>query len=348
VGMQHTLGPKGMPTATASILIIACVGMFKGVLFLLPIDSLKKATMQAERHHNEIEALRAELAEEERNLNNENDWAEDFDCPTARVHILSGENGTAIAFSDLPVPLLETSSVNTTVRLPFGGYQARKSCGMRPSVEFRVLWEPFPGNVGDKVRASTAMPRETMDDLGITADDEGQVTAFNTAQDQASVRWKRLGNTAWCNKSHLQVIGEPDVVLTPQQHKGPKDVLQPSGSLTLQPLQAVDFANAAGASLRCTFAVPCRLFGAEAVASYTSGPCHEYRWGDDAAKKFRIEWESPWRPPPKVRAADSRFLAEEQFQERVLDTLRQQSLHIQQLEDTINKLNSKISGGLSP
>ena len=58
--------------------------------------------------------------------------------------------------------------------------------------------------MGDKVRASTAMPKQTMNDLGITDKDEGEVTAFNN-DDQASVMWKKLGKTTWCNKSHLQV-----------------------------------------------------------------------------------------------------------------------------------------------
>merc|ERR1712232_341801 len=67
-----------------------------------------------------------------------------------------------------------------------------------------------PKNVGDTVRASTAMPRETMDDLGITADDEGEVIELDTADvsevGEVSVRWKKLPSTTWCNKAHLQVI----------------------------------------------------------------------------------------------------------------------------------------------
>ena len=59
--------------------------------------------------------------------------------------------------------------------------------------------------MGDTVRASTVMPRQTMDDLGITADDKGEVLDLDTAQDQVFVSWKRLGNTAWCEKAHLQV-----------------------------------------------------------------------------------------------------------------------------------------------
>merc|ERR1712107_880178 len=39
-------------------------------------------------------------------------------------------------------------------------------------------------NVGDKVRASCAMPKETMNDLRITDEDEGEVTGFNGDKDK--------------------------------------------------------------------------------------------------------------------------------------------------------------------
>merc|ERR1712232_1222702 len=53
----------------------------------------------------------------------------------------------------------------------------------------------------------------TMDDLEITANDEGEVVDLDLAFSQVCVKWKRLGRNAWCNKEHLQkVIREAEVM----------------------------------------------------------------------------------------------------------------------------------------
>jgi hypothetical protein len=247
--------------------------MFKGVLFLLPINGLKKETMSAERHHKEIESLQRELDEETRTLSNQFAWADDLASPTVRVEILASATGPAIAFSDLPVPLLQTSTVEGIIRLPLGGYRARKwctpFCSNTPSVDFRIRWEPDVKSIS---------------------------------------------------------------------RKGAKTVLQPRGSLTLEPLEAFDFGSSAGRSLHCNFIVPCTLYGD--ARSYTSNGCNQYKW-EDSAKDFRIEWESPLETAPEVKCGESKHLEEEYFQRRVLDVLHQQTDHIQQLESRIEEFNAE-------
>ena len=47
------------------------------------------------------------------------------------------------------------------------------------------------------------MPRQTMDELGLTAADLGEVWELD--QDLVYVRWWRLSLSKWCSKVHLEV-----------------------------------------------------------------------------------------------------------------------------------------------
>jgi hypothetical protein len=279
VGMQHTLGPKGLPTGVLTIVIIAALGMFKGVLFLLPIDSLKKATQNAERHFNEIAALQRELDEDMRIKKFRNAWILDFACPTVRVKILSTAKAASdqepIAFADIQVPLMQTGNVDAILRVPFKGAAALRFWGSRPSVSFHVKWNP------------DAVPKSHSDD-----------------------------NVIW-----------------------------PRGSLTLEPIQAFGFASHLENSMWCHFEVPCTLFTDE--ETYTTAlPSTKKVDGsiiwEDQSKNFQIKWEVPWNAKPVHKAIDSKFLAVEHFQEKVLDTMRQQSLTIGNLEKTVKNLHGQV------
>eukprot|EP00928_Gymnodinium_smaydae_P026598 TRINITY_DN20830_c0_g5_i1.p1 TRINITY_DN20830_c0_g5~~TRINITY_DN20830_c0_g5_i1.p1 ORF type:complete len:623 (+),score=77.06 TRINITY_DN20830_c0_g5_i1:67-1869(+) len=155
VGMAHSLPTKGaIPLAPLSVFVLACVGLFKGVIFLLPIERLKTATKHAEAYYKELAEMSAEIEGEtlQKTLPASSVWTDDVACPVVRIELfhyseeLKGPIGESCGLVKCPVPILYASPENTTLTVPVLGPAMRTFTGSHPVLEVNIQWKPAPGN----------------------------------------------------------------------------------------------------------------------------------------------------------------------------------------------------------
>jgi len=139
-------------TSIISALVLASVGMFKGIIFLLPIDKLKKASKASERRFEDLNAMRQQVDDEELHaLHPVEAWATDLRCPAVRLRVFqegtiskegAARGGGSPSTGMLNVPILKSDLVEATVCVPLHGGPAQRRFGSRPELEVLVRWEP--------------------------------------------------------------------------------------------------------------------------------------------------------------------------------------------------------------
>eukprot|EP00928_Gymnodinium_smaydae_P089865 TRINITY_DN73754_c0_g1_i1.p1 TRINITY_DN73754_c0_g1~~TRINITY_DN73754_c0_g1_i1.p1 ORF type:complete len:648 (+),score=108.35 TRINITY_DN73754_c0_g1_i1:114-1946(+) len=157
VGMQGALpNAAGVVLAPLSCFVLASVGLFKGIIFLLPIDRLKEATKHAEEYYKELSELTAEIEAEDlrKKLPPSVAWTVDTTCPVVRIEIfeysesLGGPTGEARGLVKCPVPILRSTPEADALRVPVIGPSMRRFCGAAPHMEIGIKWEPSEQNRG--------------------------------------------------------------------------------------------------------------------------------------------------------------------------------------------------------
>mmetsp|Transcript_151749 Transcript_151749/g.486868 ORF Transcript_151749/g.486868 Transcript_151749/m.486868 type:complete len:607 (-) Transcript_151749:215-2035(-) len=131
--------------SVVSALVLASVGMFKGIIFLLPITKLRNATQTSQNHVDMLANLRDQVETEA--LPQQIEWASDFNCPCVRVrvHEEGQEKGSIPAIGMLNVPLHELEPVDVLMQVPLHGGPQRM-CAARPEVDIKMLWTPSGKN----------------------------------------------------------------------------------------------------------------------------------------------------------------------------------------------------------
>jgi hypothetical protein len=139
-------------TTLLSALVLASVGMFKGIIFLLPIDHLKKASKASEKRFHDLHLMRQQVDDEDLRIHcPQETWAMDLRCPAVRVRVfpegmISTEGAAAgqglPSTGTLNVPILRSDAVESTICVPLHGGPAQKLLGPRPELEVFVMWRP--------------------------------------------------------------------------------------------------------------------------------------------------------------------------------------------------------------
>jgi len=128
--------------------VLACVGMFKGIIILLPIDKLKKATKSSADHFERMSALKEQVERETmlRSLPKGISWASDFACPTARFEVLDDTdvNDANASVGTAHVPIFEARPVEAALLVPLHGGTANRLFGAPPELKVLVRWTPAP------------------------------------------------------------------------------------------------------------------------------------------------------------------------------------------------------------
>jgi len=130
--------------------ILAALGLFKGIIFLLPIERVKKATKESESKFDELNKLRQQVEEEDQlnKLPPGLHWATDFGCPVVRIEAfndaMSALHSRDAGIGMLHVPLFEKEPVEVTCVVPLHGGRVRKLFGNVPTIEFELKWTPAP------------------------------------------------------------------------------------------------------------------------------------------------------------------------------------------------------------
>jgi len=134
-------------TTLMSAFVLASVGMFKGIIFLLPIDKLKKATKASEERYAQLNELRAQVEEEEIFSCQPPgiEWASDFHCPAVRVLVYpdrGAETSMVPATGMMNIPIMKSERIEATLCVPLHGGAPQRCMGPNPELECFVTWEP--------------------------------------------------------------------------------------------------------------------------------------------------------------------------------------------------------------
>lgn len=147
VSQQHSLpNVKGTPTAVTSTILLVAVGLFQGIIFLLPIDRLKTASKVSEKAHNELETLRYQIDEEtiRAQLPTQFVWMENPHCPVMRVQVyqdrMEGLLNAGIAV--FPVPILSSSFESAQISVGIMRGEPQRMFGEIATLEVSLTWEP--------------------------------------------------------------------------------------------------------------------------------------------------------------------------------------------------------------
>lgn len=131
--------------------VLAGVGMFKGIIFLLPIDKLKKATKASADRFQQMSTFKDQVERETlvRSLPKGIAWASDFNCPTARFEVFDGgaEDGERHpSVGTAHIPLFEMQPTEVVLLVPLHGGAATRAFGAKPELEVLVTWTPAMEN----------------------------------------------------------------------------------------------------------------------------------------------------------------------------------------------------------
>eukprot|EP00929_Paragymnodinium_shiwhaense_P038193 TRINITY_DN2022_c0_g1_i1.p1 TRINITY_DN2022_c0_g1~~TRINITY_DN2022_c0_g1_i1.p1 ORF type:complete len:633 (-),score=150.52 TRINITY_DN2022_c0_g1_i1:144-2042(-) len=144
VGNQAAL-PYGRVIASTplSIAVICAMGLFKEIIFLLPIEQLKKATMRYEKAMLELQHLSCEVDDElsKARLPKEVLFASDYSSPFVRLELAPAGGGES-AFGTISVPILMAHPVEVVVHVPLQGAGLVAWCGPSPGLEAVIVWKP--------------------------------------------------------------------------------------------------------------------------------------------------------------------------------------------------------------
>jgi len=146
VSEQFTGKSASVTTSLLSAIVLANVGLFKVIIFLLPINKLKQASQASEKRFAELDDMRRQIdRENDSRLRPKGlDWASDFQCPVVRVRVYEdASSGQFVASTgSLNVPIMESTPIEATLAVPLHGGRAQRAWGARAEVEIVLTWSP--------------------------------------------------------------------------------------------------------------------------------------------------------------------------------------------------------------
>lgn len=154
VTMQHSLpDKKALPQSLVSAFIVIFLGLFKGVIFVLPIATITEAYKRADTNLKAQQRLQMEV-EDDKVAPLGTEWCKDPKAPAARLECYS-QDGTQMALGSFNLPFYEKGQ---TVKfwVPLIG-QLKGICSGYPGVEINVEWQPDPES-----RPKERLPKGTL------------------------------------------------------------------------------------------------------------------------------------------------------------------------------------------
>jgi len=146
VTMQHsTPEKKALPQNLASSLIVIFLGLFKGVIFVLPIATITEAYRDASSELKEQQNIQQKV-DEDRKTPLGLEWCKDPDTPAVRVEIVDevSQDSVPKAIGSIHLPFYTAGwDQNRIVKLwvPLVG-SLKSRWSMHPGVEVRLAWTP--------------------------------------------------------------------------------------------------------------------------------------------------------------------------------------------------------------
>lgn len=145
VTMQHSLPEKGaLPQHLVSAFIVIFLGLFKGVIFVLPIATITTAYRTAESKNKGQQNLQREVAEN-RITPLGTEWIKEPDAPAARVEIRgeSDHGSPPVAIGSFNLPFYTDGKRPCEVKfwVPLIGSLKGMFKGY-PGVEVKIAWKP--------------------------------------------------------------------------------------------------------------------------------------------------------------------------------------------------------------
>merc|ERR1719215_88225 len=121
---QLLVGNFDVATTATGVIVIASLGLFKNIIFLLPINKIKEATNASNKAHEKLDKLKLEVEVETALLHSRydrTDWANNYHCPVVRVEVAHDTDTSLAAVGMLNVPIMETSKVQAHIIVPLHG-----------------------------------------------------------------------------------------------------------------------------------------------------------------------------------------------------------------------------------
>jgi len=185
VAMQHSLpGVKAVPVTWVSAGIVAFVGMFKGVIFVLPIGQITVAFKEAATAQQTQEQIRQEISLEKL-LPFGTEWKVDPSYPCVNVEIRSVNpirsatcscdevslDDPVVGIGRFNVPLFKATNMPPElISMPIEGKTVPKQCRM----EFMISWSPGPGHNEQEKKPSGELTIEAVRGVNFPSSDETQ------------------------------------------------------------------------------------------------------------------------------------------------------------------------------
>jgi hypothetical protein len=141
VTMQHSLPEKkALPQSLVSAFIVIFLGLFKGVIFVLPIATITEAYKRADTNLKAQQRLQAEV-EEDKTAPLGTEWCKDPSAPAARVEMWTTDKHM-VGVGSFNLPFYEKSQ-RVKFWVPLIG-ELKSLCGTHPGVEIEVDWQAAP------------------------------------------------------------------------------------------------------------------------------------------------------------------------------------------------------------
>mmetsp|Transcript_126341 Transcript_126341/g.338948 ORF Transcript_126341/g.338948 Transcript_126341/m.338948 type:complete len:642 (-) Transcript_126341:161-2086(-) len=146
VAMQHSLPEKkALPQHLVSAFIVIFLGLFKGVIFVLPIATITTAYKDAD-YRNQVQQQMLRDVEEDRTTPLGTEWCKDHRAPTARIEIRKesddGDAPCATGWVKLPFYTEGKDRLEADFWVPLVGSLKKGKCGGHPGVQVNLVWQP--------------------------------------------------------------------------------------------------------------------------------------------------------------------------------------------------------------
>mmetsp|Transcript_33481 Transcript_33481/g.77798 ORF Transcript_33481/g.77798 Transcript_33481/m.77798 type:complete len:635 (-) Transcript_33481:163-2067(-) len=145
VSMHSSLpGAKGFPNSWVSAMVVTWVGMFKGVIFVLPIGQITTAFKEAWANQEMHDRMQKQIEREKvQPLGSE--WSKEPTAPTGRLELFHYLDGGGMldldAYGSLPLPIFTKTFTDSTIWIPLSGADMWTLCH-NPLLQIQVIWKP--------------------------------------------------------------------------------------------------------------------------------------------------------------------------------------------------------------
>jgi hypothetical protein len=144
VAMQHSLPEKkALPQHLVSAFIVIFLGLFKGVIFVLPIATITQAYTEANKANVKQQAM-TKAVEEDRMTPLGTEWCKDHTAPTARIEVRKegkGDTPCGTGWVKLPFYTQGKDRLESDFWVPLVG-SLKGMCSGHPGVQVTMVWQP--------------------------------------------------------------------------------------------------------------------------------------------------------------------------------------------------------------